>query len=285
MCVRMTHDALSTHETALSDTAVVRLQCGDDHALIARHGAQALSWHCAGRERLYLSPRAVFASGQAIRGGVPVIFPQFSDRGPGLRHGFARLREWDCEPGTDPAEARFVLRNDTDSERDWPHLFRAELAVALQESRLSIALQITNMGAEVFAFTAALHTYLRVRDLAAAQLQGLEQRPYFDSTQAGAAAIQPAIPLRFVNETDRIYPEVPSPLLLAEGGDSLRIEKDAFPDVVVWNPGAVLGGRMGDLGPGEHNHFVCVEAACVATPIQLAPGASWQGRQILTIAP
>lgn len=53
-----------------------------------------MSWIHRGKGRLFTSPRAVFRSGQAIRGGIPVIFPQFGACGPGLRHGFARLLEW-----------------------------------------------------------------------------------------------------------------------------------------------------------------------------------------------
>jgi glucose-6-phosphate 1-epimerase len=277
--------AHSGHHSSPSPAARVRLQRGADHAEIATHGAQVLSWQCAGRERLYLSPRATFAPGQAIRGGVPVIFPQFSDRGSGLRHGFARLREWEVQLSADPAEAHFSLHQNEDSLRYWPHAFRAELVVTLLERSLSIALQITNSGTETLAFTAALHSYIRVNDLAETQLAGLEGQPYLDSTQAGAMAIQPEAPLQFGCETDRIYPDAMASLQLFDGTGALRIEQDGFRDVVVWNPGAALSTRLGDLGPGEHVHFVCVEAASVARPVQLAPAATWEGRQVLTVAP
>src|SRR5688572_1103245 len=59
-------------------------------------GAHLLSWRYRGRERLYLSPNASFGAGKAIRGGVPVIFPQFGERGDGPRHGFARTLTWDA---------------------------------------------------------------------------------------------------------------------------------------------------------------------------------------------
>ncbi|HJW45969.1 MAG TPA: hypothetical protein VJ484_05715, partial [Lysobacter sp.] len=101
----MSIEARSGHHSSPSPAEWVRLQRGEDHAAIATHGAQVLSWQCCGRERLYLSPRATFTPGQAIRGGVPVIFPQFSDRGSGLRHGFARLYDWEVRPRTDPATA------------------------------------------------------------------------------------------------------------------------------------------------------------------------------------
>lgn len=280
----MSIEARSGHPSSPSHAARVRLQRGEDHAEIATHGAQVLSWQCGGRERLYLSPRATFTPGQAIRGGVPVIFPQFSDRGSGLRHGFARLYDWEVGPRTDPATARFMLREHEDTLRHWPHPFRAELGVTLLDRGLSITLQITNTGTEPLAFTAALHSYLRVDDLAAVRLSGLERQPYLDSTQGGMGATQSEASLQFERETDRIYPDARGPLRLADARGALRIEQDGFRDVVVWNPGAELAARLPDVGAGEHARFVCVEAACVVEPVRLAPGKGWEGHQRL-VAP
>ncbi|HEX6371728.1 MAG TPA: hypothetical protein VF006_22595, partial [Longimicrobium sp.] len=43
------------------------------------HGAHVASWVPAGgTEALFVSRAATFAPGKAIRGGVPVIFPQFA---------------------------------------------------------------------------------------------------------------------------------------------------------------------------------------------------------------
>ena len=64
-------------------------------AVVALHGAQVLSWAPpGGEERLYLSPKAVFDGHSAVRGGIPVCFPQFADLGPLPAHGFARNRRW-----------------------------------------------------------------------------------------------------------------------------------------------------------------------------------------------
>src|SRR6478735_9573563 len=69
---------------------------GGAQATILRHGAHVTSWATAdGRERLFLSERAVLAPGKAIRGGVPIVFPQFSGRGTLPKHGFARVLPWE----------------------------------------------------------------------------------------------------------------------------------------------------------------------------------------------
>ena len=69
------------------------LPCGDT-VLVALQGAHVLSWVSQGRERLYLSPSNLWDGTSAIRGGVPVCFPQFNQRGTLPKHGFARNMDW-----------------------------------------------------------------------------------------------------------------------------------------------------------------------------------------------
>src|SRR5690349_13912744 len=49
-------------------------------AQIYLNGAQVTSWKTSDDvERLFLSPAARFENGKPIRGGIPVVFPQFAD--------------------------------------------------------------------------------------------------------------------------------------------------------------------------------------------------------------
>src|SRR5258705_9201221 len=64
-------------------------------AIATLQGAQLLSWvPPGGEECLYVSERSPFEAGRPIRGGIPVVFPQFADRGPLAQHGFARTQAW-----------------------------------------------------------------------------------------------------------------------------------------------------------------------------------------------
>ncbi len=75
------------------------------------HGAHVTSWIPAGdEEQLYLSTASEFRDGAAIRGGVPVVFPQFSTWGPLPKHGFARDQAWKLV-GVSPGSTRFQLRD------------------------------------------------------------------------------------------------------------------------------------------------------------------------------
>ena len=120
-------------------TPCIRLQTEGATALVSQHGAQVLSWRLAdGRERLFLSERAVFGGNTAIRGGIPVIFPQFADRGTLPRHGFARTTTWNFA-GIEGDEAVLELTGDGGGPA-WPHPFRARLRIALGAITLAVAL-------------------------------------------------------------------------------------------------------------------------------------------------
>ena len=243
-----------------------------------------MSWVHRGKERLFTSPLAIFRTGQAFRGGIPVIFPQFGASGPGLRHGFARLLEWAPVQATAaPDRVTLLLSESGDSLRWWPHRFRAELGVQLLEDGLSTSLTITNCGDAEFDFTAALHTYLRVSNIEEAGLLGLQGQPYIDAADGHRLGLQPEAALRFAGEVDRVYMDsADRELTLQDASGALEVRSEGFTDTVVWNPGAELAANLGDLGPGNHAHFVCVEAASVKAPVRLPPGAAWQGRQLLT---
>ena len=255
-----------------------RLHHAGANALVALHGAQVLSWQPAdGRQRLFLNARSQFDGKAAIRGGIPVIFPQFSERGTLQRHGFARLRAWQFA-GIEQDAAVFLL---VCHAGDWPHPCTLRLRVGLTATQLVVSLTVENTGSAPMLFTAALHTYLRVDDAAQACVEGLQGCDFEDSTSGGTLHRQSDYAVAFTGETDRIYNDVVAPLTLVDGAQQLGIEQQGFADVVVWNPGARLAAGIADLQAGDWQHFVCVEAAQVVQPVLLQAGEQWQGNQQL----
>lgn len=270
------------------DAARITLPDGST-AVVSAFGAQVLSWVPAGGgERLYLSPQADFSGKTPIRGGVPVIFPQFSDRGPLPRHGFARTATWTLEEIREQPEAEeggfacavYSLRADAASRALWPHDFKAELTVALTKDRLDIELDVENLGSEPLQFTGALHTYLRVKEVENASLTGLHgsrrQVPGSKETQ-----IETGPELMVEDEVDNAYLNVLRPLLLKDGRQALAVASEGFPDVVVWNPWEHKCAGLKDMPANGFRHMLCVEAAAVGRPVEVAPGESWWGRQTL----
>jgi glucose-6-phosphate 1-epimerase len=278
------------HLTVLGQPAM-RIQAPDGaEATVLLHGGQIVSWIPAGdQERFYLSPMAVAGDGKSVRGGVPVIFPQFSDRGPLPRHGFARDRRWQwVESVRRGGVAIAVLRlsDDARTRAIWPHAFEAELTLVISGLQLDIELAVTNTGQVgvdlPFSFSAALHSYLLVDDVRRAKLGGLFAVHYTDNN-TGKQQHQEIDPFSFAGEIDRTYDGVTQPLSLATAMGRMVIANEGFPDVVVWNPGPAKAAAMADLPDDDWLSMLCVEAAAVHTPVTLAPGQEWTGRQSFSV--
>lgn len=267
----------------------VRVQAPDGaQAIVLLHGGHVVSWIPAGgREQLYLSPQAVAGPGQAVRGGVPVIFPQFEQRGPDTslpRHGLARTRTWAVESSSrakDHAQLTLALDDNAATRALWPHSFTLELTVSISGQRLDLELYAHNPGETSWPFAAALHTYLAVSDLSQARLQGLEGCHYVDSL-TGGETVEDHPEKRFSGEVDRIYAKARN-LLLRDGPRRLAIEADQLPDVVLWNPGPDKCAALKDMPPDGWQRMLCVEGGNILEPITLGPDESWSGRQSFTL--
>lgn len=256
-------------------------------AVVSRFGAQVLSWITRdGRERLFLSEQARFDGRTAIRGGIPVCFPQFAGWGPLPKHGLVRTRPWNvashsCADGY--AMATLETGDDEATRAVWPAAFRAEVTVVLEGDRLDVELSVDNTGDSELAFTAALHSYLRVVEVEDVSLAGLYGVACGASDGSGETRKETATELMIEGEVDRLYRQVARPLLLNAGNLSLGIDQEGFGDVVVWNPWVEGSARIADLGPLEFRRFLCVEAAAVREPISLPVGENWYGRQSLVV--
>jgi len=257
-----------------------------DRVVVALHGAHVLSWVSGGQERLYLSPQSVMDGQAAIRGGVPVCFPQFNQRGPLAdrlpKHGFARNVVWQADaPELAADHARLTLRL-TDSARIrqwWPQAFEAQLQIDLSPGVLQLTLTVHNTDVQPLAFSGALHTYLAVPDVTQATLQGLGGQPEWDSLTDTHAAASDTI--RFAAEFDRVYEAAPNPMTLNQ---TLQISQSpSWANTVVWNPAEALCARLADMPGDGWCQMLCVEAAQVYEPITLPSGGRWAGWQRLQV--
>lgn len=269
--------------TTVLGQPAMRLRAPDGaEATVLLHGAQLVSWIPAGdQERLYLSPLAAAGGANAVRGGIPVCFPQFARRGPLPHHGFVRNRAWQWVEGAQRGGAAIgVLKigDDESTRAIWPHAFEAELSFSLAGLQLDVELAVTNTGDVPFEFSAALHSYLRVDDLRRARLGGLYGVTYEDKV-TGAERVQEIDPFGFAGEIDRIYFDARAPQTLATAMGRMTISREGFDDVVVWNPGPDKAAAMIDLPDDGWLQMLCVEAAAISRPVTLAPGQDWVARQ------
>ena len=257
-----------------------------DSVRVSDFGAQVLSWTARGHERMFCSERAVVDGSAAIRGGVPVCFPQFNARGPLPKHGLARRTTWQflsAEVQGDAIAARWQWDAAAPLHADFPHALRTALAVTLSPDQLYISLSAINTGDTAFAFTGALHTYLAVQGADIAVLNGLEGTAFWDAAKNFAPAIQ-AGAVALGEEVDRVYARSAQPLQLRGAAGTLQISQDAsWPETVVWNPGPALCATLPDMQPADWMRMLCVEAAAINQPIALHPGQHWQAAQTLQV--
>lgn len=255
----------------LQDAPAVRLHGRDGaHCTALLYGGQVVSWCDAhGRELLYLSPQSRLDGSTAVRGGIPVVFPQFAAQGPLQRHGFARTQHWQLDSRAGHLNDRITLvwNHARTDHAQWPHDCRVHLHVQLLDQALQVELEVENTGTKALPFCAALHTYLTTTDAARTQLLGL----------LGDGQAQ-----HFVEPIDHLQFDQTQPLRLLTPQHTLHLTQQGFADTVVWNPGAAHG--LHDLPSDGHRHFVCVEAAQLR-PVALAAGARWSGRQTLRVHP
>ncbi|MBS1159363.1 MAG: Aldose 1-epimerase [Proteobacteria bacterium] len=257
----------------------------DTSAVISKLGGQVLSWKTSDqRERLFLSEKAVFDGSVAMRGGIPVCFPQFASQGDLPKHGLLRTKQWRLETertGDDFALVTLAINDDEQTRALWPHPFLAELTLMIEADRIDVELSITNTGGAPFEFTGALHTYIRLVQVEDAAIEGLRGHEYRDAANGNEHRYDSGTELVVEGEVDRVYFDVKRPQHLKAGNHSLGIQGQGFPDVVIWNPWVDLCADLKDMPADGWRHMLCVEAAAVREPVVLPAGEEWYGRQTL----
>ena len=254
-------------------------------AIISKLGGQVLSWVTPdGREHLFLSEKAIFDGSVAIRGGIPVCFPQFSSQGDLPKHGFVRTCPWSVtseRSADDFALVTLEIADDEATRAIWPYAFRAEITLMLEVDRIDIEFCVTNTGGAPFSFTGALHTYLRMVQVEDVVLEGLRGYEYRDALDDNRIVRETGTEFTVDRAVDRVYRDVHRPLLLKAANLSLAMQTQGFSDVVVWNPWVETCASMADMASDDWRRMLCVEAAQAERPVTLPAGEEWYGRQTL----
>ncbi|XP_043813094.1 putative glucose-6-phosphate 1-epimerase isoform X2 [Manihot esculenta] len=220
---------------------------------VSLHGGQVVSWRNEqGEELLFTSSKAVFKPPKAMRGGIPICFPQFGNCGSLEQHGFARNKFWTIDDDPPPLQSNdsqgksfvdLLLKPSEEDLKCWPH-------------------------SEV-------------------RIEGLETLDYLDNLCQRERFTEQGDALTFESEVDRVYLSSPNVIAVLdhERKRTFVIRKEGLPDVVVWNPWEKKSKAMADFGDEEYKHMVCVDAAAIEKPITLKPGEEWTGRLELSVVP
>lgn len=283
-------------------------------AIIYLQGAHLTHWKPAGQaSAIFLSPRAEFAPGKPIRGGVPVIFPWFGERHDGKTgpmHGFARLSDWDLAfaamSGDDLHLAFTLAPNELSHSLGFDH-FKLSYRVTVGH-KLSLEMTVANdsgngsargggaasasAAADMAAngapliYEQALHTYFQVADAQQVSIDGLGGVTYLDKVDDFKRKVQPAGTLKLEGRTDRPYVNTTATCVLHDPAGKRRIvvAKTGSNTTVVWNPWKDLSASMADMGPDAWLHMTCIETANAGeNAVTLKPGATHTMRVDISI--
>jgi glucose-6-phosphate 1-epimerase len=238
-------------------------------ALVSLYGGQILSFKPTdGKfDMLFLSKKALFEEGEAIRGGIPVYWPWFGPNPKGLsrpNHGFVRNNLWTViGTATTGAETkiRLLFSEKHKTEKTWKQPFALTLELCIGKT-LSIKLITENTGDKPYSITQAFHNYFNIGDINQVQVLGLESCTYFDKLDQGKEKMQTGI-VTIAEEVDRIYEDINHHLVLYDPSYKRQIEivSQNCSSGVVWNP---WHKPMLDLDRLDFRRFVCVETGNIA---------------------
>ncbi len=252
-------------------------------ALISIYGAQVLSYKPKQSEKeksfhtdlLFVSEKAYFEQGKAIKGGIPICWPWFG-RGPDSlgrqMHGFARNMLWQLEEtsskNSGETEVVLSLAPTAETHKLWPHDFKLMLTVTVGQT-LKLSLQTMNIGSNAFSITQALHSYFSVQDVDQVQVNGLDNVEYIDTVGGTFKNKLQEGEITVNQELDRIYTNAPvqSTLIDKKLGREIKIDSKGSKTTVVWNPWVDLSNKSADLEDDAYKRFICIETANAAEDV------------------
>lgn len=261
---------------------LIEVENSQARAVISLFGGQVLSFVPKHDlvERLWLSPTAVFDGKTPIRGGIPICWPWFGKAPESLNapnHGYVRNQLWslkDCDYHEN--NTRLVFEPAEASHQTFG--YQAALRLTINVGRtLNIELDTKNLANATCTYNAALHSYLKVNNIANVQLTGLSGN-YIDQLDNNGIKTTP-LTYRFNQEVDRIH-LCPEQLVVINDERIVRVTSIGNDSVVVWNPWKAKSKTLKDMPDNGYQTMVCIETA-ITQGLNLAPEQNHRLIQII----
>lgn len=120
------------------------------------------------------------------------------------------------------------------------------------------------------------------------EISGLESSTYIDkTTNPTSIGTSSSDPIKITSQTDKVFTvdsNQNGPItLLEENKKKFCLVRDNMNEVVVWNPWCE-NEEISDFSPKDgYKNMICVEAGALKGWIELRPGETWEGSQIITV--
>merc|ERR1711997_679118 len=252
---------------------------GNSSLTVVPFGATIISWIVDGKERIFVSKKAIMDGSKAIRGGVPICFPNFGPWSLGPQHGFTRnSKDWKvlAEPKVDvnsgDVELTLELKDTEETRKMWQgKKFTLLYKIVLKDKSVALNIDVKNEGTEDFDLTFCFHTYFTTADLSSVGISNLSGLKYTDKTVEGWPECEESNEtIGIKGFTDRVYANAPHEIEMKDAGQRIKLTKsDILKDWVVWIP-YETAGKMSDMHDNGHLEFVCVEATLASDRVIVA---------------
>ncbi|KAL7542104.1 hypothetical protein ACHAXR_011516 [Thalassiosira sp. AJA248-18] len=266
----------------------------------------------SGKELLFLSRDAILNGSKAIRGGIPLCFPQFGQPDKSMpQHGFLRNNYWKEVSGSqfdddDSAGISMELalkdvvnsrggKWDTDTKLD----AKCTYTVKINGNGFTTTISMENLGEDTWDFQVLLHNYFLVQDRMAldgeqCNVKGLEGYTVSDKVSGedyvlgGESVTIPDVII------DRVYTPPKDKMdlsVIIAAGPSNNLSLTASGEVngekvpvsgVVWNPHEEKAKGMGDFGDDQYVDMICVEPGLLSDVPSLEGGKKASFTQVIT---
>ncbi len=240
-------------------------------ASVSLYGGQILSYHPTGYQPvLWLSNKANYQQGKAIRGGVPLCWPWFgrNDKqsvadakiNPAGNHGFARQVNWRVEQAFADSESLtlIIVFQGENQHPLWKNHCKLK-QILVFGTTLTQRFMMENLSQNDAYYSGALHTYFNVsnpKNITIAELNQLG----FDDKLTGSYQHTGEL-LTCEGPIDRIY-HSKNKVTLVDSIWQRKIEVTSnCQQWVLWNPGTDMAKTMNDIHVDGEQEYVCLEAA------------------------
>ncbi|CAI5737668.1 unnamed protein product [Hyaloperonospora brassicae] len=267
---------------------------------------------------LFMSKGSFLDGIKPIRGGIPLIFPNFGSLEGFPSHGFARITNWtlvsheDAKEKESPSVATFSMASSDSTRTIWPVDFELTYEVKLYADQLKTALHVRNTFEKPIDFHALLHNYLWVDDVRdkGVQVKGLKGVEYFDKVSKTNETETREL-IDFSAQTDNVYRNAPDLVSAIIKGvkaidRTVTVEKsgsitggagtksgvrdpdeakgvETETDIVLWNPWAERAATMEDFVAEEYKNMVAIEPGRVSEKQVLPNGQTYTLQQIISV--
>lgn len=292
------HRETKLDQNGMEETKVVH-DSGKHSFSIFSYGATVTSYEHNERQVLFVSEKAILNGTKAIRGGVPIVFPQFGQPSPSMpQHGIARTSIWTVDTflqneTTRSASLVLKLTDSPESFLLWPYKFQLTYTVTISVEGLNFSLVVSNTDPETsFSCNALFHTYFKVEAIRNVSIRGFQNTFYANKLEDNKISLMDGeSPITFEQEIDCIHLSKPDHLIgnivlqrTADESSPITIIKSAYVqdtgsiwknelsvDVVVWNPWIEKSKTIADLHDDAYHNFVCIEPGIVSELVTVPP--------------